>query len=74
MRTSAQYYRRWFRELKLTYEEVAEVLEVHPITVRKWEINGSKKLCRLAFDHAFRPYFRPEWRHKPRGKRGKLGP
>lgn len=74
MRTSSKYFKRWFRTLSLSYEEVAESLDVHPITVRNWEKRGASRVVKLAFDHVYRPYVRPEWRHKPRARRGRLGP
>lgn len=53
--TSGKYIRRWRSNLGLSYEDVAEALEVDPITVRNWEKRASlKRYIRLAFDAAFR--------------------
>jgi hypothetical protein len=60
--------------LNLTYEEVSANLHVHPITVRNWEKNGLPYIAKLAFDRVYRPYKRPEWRHKPRRTSAILGP
>ena len=49
------YIRTWMRKLKLSYDDVAEVLGVHPITVRNWEKAGRiRPIVKLAFDKAFR--------------------
>jgi DNA-binding XRE family transcriptional regulator len=48
------YIRANRERLKLTHEEVAEVLGVHAITVRKWEKSKTiKPLVWLAFQKAF---------------------
>lgn len=73
-KTSGRYFRRWMRSLDLSYEQVAEDLEVHPVTVRNWEKHGAKRLVKLAFDNLYRPYKRPEWRHLKRRTRARLGP
>jgi hypothetical protein len=73
-RFSGKYLRRWMRALDLSYEEVAANLHVHPITVRNWEKDGVPFIAKLAFDRVYRPYFRPDWRVKPRKTRGILGP
>ena len=53
-RVTGGYIRRWRTARGLSYEEVAEKLGVHPITVRNWEKAKSlKPLVRFAFDKAF---------------------
>lgn len=54
-RVPGTYVRDWRSALGLTYEEVAEMLGVHPITVRNWEKTKLlKPMVKLAFDKAFR--------------------
>ena len=52
---TGRYIKRWMLKLDLDYATVAEVLGVHPITVRNWEKAKSiRPIVKLAFDKAFR--------------------
>lgn len=62
---TGRYLRRWRTKLKLSYEDVAEALGVHPITVRNWEKSARlKPITKIAFDAVFRRNFRPGWMYR----------
>lgn len=42
------------REGGLSYSDVGEALDVHPVTVRNWEKDGMPKVASLAFKYVFR--------------------
>ena len=63
------FVRKHRTELGLSYEDIADKLGVHPVTVRNWEKKRVPRLIRLAFIQAYTKHSCFCWTKKPRQKR-----